>query len=214
MNVALRAVHDALASRGEAAAGWAALTAELTRRVRPGARVEREDLRASLRAVGCGGGATDWLLNLRALCVLDCEGEFDFGRAEQVALELAADSFAPLGTPPSWAPVVTVPDDLRALLRPPPLRQTAGVLLELVDRAPEEIHLAAPYVDPHAVECLSEPLLGAGRRAVTVAVLTSSGQGLHFDRLSRWWRDDPAVAGRLRVCEVRTHLSRSARTRS
>jgi phosphatidylserine/phosphatidylglycerophosphate/cardiolipin synthase-like enzyme len=123
------------------------------------------------------------------------------------ALELAADSFSALGTQPFPALVATLPSELRALLRPPPLRQTAGVLLDLIDRATKEIRLAVPFVDPDAVAFLADSLLGAARRSVDVTVITSLGQSVHFAELGRRWSVDHEACGRLRVAEVQTHLS-------
>lgn len=209
MNVALRAVHEALASKGEPLAGWHSLIGALVDRVGADRRLEAPELRPVLRSLGCGGTPGEWLANLRLLGVLGADGRLDAHRAESVAtaLELAADSFSTLGTAPSWAPVATLPTELRPLLRPPPLRHTAGVLLDLVDRATQQIRLAAPFVDPDAVDFLSDSLVGAGRRSVAVAVITSVGQGVHFAGLARRWNGDPDVRGPLRVSEVRTHLS-------
>lgn len=209
MNIALRAVHDALATKGEPAVGWLSLIGALANRVGADGRVEGPELRPVLRSLGCGGTTGEWLANLRLLGVLGADGRLDARRAESVAtaLDLAADSFSALGTTPFWAPVATLPNELRPLLRPPPLRHTAGVLLDLVDRATQEIRLAAPFVDPDAVDFLADSLIGAGRRSVTVAVVTSVGQSVHFVELAQRWDAEPDVRGRLRVAEVQTHLS-------
>lgn len=210
MNVALRAVHDALARLGhQPAATWTSLIAKLAERVGGSGRVDAAAMRPTLRAIGCGGTTADWLVNLELLGVVDRQGRLDAQRAESVAtaLELAADSFSELGTQPFWAPVATLPGELRPLLRPPPLRQTAGVLLDLIDHATQEIRLAAPFVDADAVGFLADALLGAARRSVDLAVITSLGQGVHFVELGRRWSADPNARGRLRVTEVQTHLS-------
>ena len=209
MNVALRAVHDALATQGEPSGRWQSLVAALTDRVGAAGRLDGPELRPVLRSHGCGGTAGEWLANLRLLGVVSADGRLDVRRAESVgtALELAADSFSTLRAAPFWAPVATLPNELRALLRPPPLRHTAGVLLGLIDRATQEILLAAPFVDPHAVTFLADSLIGAGRRSVTVTVITSLGQAVHFSELGRRWNADAEVRGRLRVSEVQTHLS-------
>lgn len=210
MNVALRAVHDALAPRGQQpATTWASLIAKLADEGGAGARIDAAALRTALSSVGCGGTTGEWLVNLELLGVVDRAGRLDVYRADLVAsaLELAADSFSPLGTQPFWAPVATLPSELRPLLRPPPLRQTAGVLLDLIDRATEKILLAAPFVDLHAVAFLADSLLSAARRSVDVAVITSLGQSTHFAEFGRCWSADPNARGRLRVTEVQTHLS-------
>lgn len=209
MNVALRAVHEALSTRGEPSTEWLSLIEQLTDRVEANDPIDAAALRPVVQSIGCGGTAGEWFANLRSLGVLRSDGRLDSRRAESVAtaLELAADSFSALGTARFWAPVATVPNELRPLLRPPPLRQTAGVLLDLVDRATHEIWLAAPFVDAHAVDFLAESLLGAGRRSVSVAIVTSPGQSAHFVRLAQRWNANAPVRGRLRVCEVQTHLS-------
>jgi phosphatidylserine/phosphatidylglycerophosphate/cardiolipin synthase-like enzyme len=160
-----------------------------------------------LRSVGCEGTAGEWLANLRLLKVIDADGQIDRDRASLVgaALELAADSFDPLGPASTWAPVATLPPELRAVLQPPPLRHTAGVLLDLIDRAAEDIRIAAPFADRHAVEFLTQPLIGASHRGVDVTVVTSLGHATLFADLADRWTPD--VRSRLRVSEVQTHLS-------
>ncbi len=209
MNVALRAVHDALTTKHDASAAWLLLIGALSDRIGAEGMVETAELRSVLRSVDCGGTAGEWMANLRLLGVLGTDGRLDAYRADSVAtaLELAGDSFSSLGTTTFWAPVATLPNDLQPLLRPPPLRHTAGVLLDLVDRATLEIRLAAPFVDRDAVDFLTDSMIGAGRRSVTVSVITSAGQGVHFAELARQWNSDPGVRSRFRVLEVQTHLS-------
>lgn len=209
MNVALRAVHDALANERNPAAAWLSLIGAMTDRIGEDGAVKDSELRSVLRAVGYSGTTGEWMANLRSLGVVGADGRLDVRRADSVAtaLELAADSFSALGIAPFWAPVATLPDELRPLLRPPPLRQTAGVLLDLIDRAQVEIRLAAPFVDRNAVDFLTESLIGAGCRSVAVAVITSAGQGVHFVGLAQRWTSEPDVRGRLRISEVQTHLS-------
>lgn len=209
MNIALRAVHDALQGQDEPAHRWAAFIGALSDRAGVQGLVETAGLRAALSATGCAGTAGEWIGNLRLLGVVDPDGRLDPARATAVgvALELAAESFLPLGPESSWSPVATLPPDLRALLHPPPLRQTAGVLLDLVDRATEDIRLAVPFVDPRAVEFLTEPLIGAGRRGVNVTIVTSSGHAARFAEMAHRWKADPDIAARLRVSEVQTDLS-------
>lgn len=207
MNVALRAVHEALRGGGDPAGRWRALVATVSSRAGHDGVVRVSELQAALRALGVGGTTGEWTANLRLLGVVDPAGRLDPARAESVgiALELAADSFDPFGTAPFWAPVATLPSELRALLHPPPVRQTAGVLLELVDRAREEVRLAAPFVDPHAVGFLTESLIAAGRRGVDVSVVTSVGQGARFTEMAERWRAEGRAG--LSVTEVQTDVS-------
>ncbi len=205
MNLALRAVHDALGQQGEPAERWRSLVAELADRAGSAGVLGGHEVQAALRSSGLGGTTGEWIANLRLLGVLSSGGALDEAHAEEVgtALDLAADSFDVVGTPPSWAPVVTLPSELRVLLNPPPIRQTAGVLLELVDSAQAQIRLAAPYVDPRAVRFLSESLIDAGGRGVAVSMVTSEGQAALFGDMAREW----VGRGGLRVTEVRTALS-------
>ena len=209
MNVALRAVHDALTTRCDPSDAWLLLIGALSDRVGADGMVDAWELRSVLRSVDCGGTAQEWMANLRRLGVIGGDGRLDACRADSVAtaLELVADSFSPLGPTTFWAPVATLPKELQPLLRPPPLRHTAGVLLDLVDRATIEIRLAAPFIDRAAVDFLTDSMIGAARRSVTVAVITSTGQGVHFVELVRRWNSESDVRGRLRVSEVQTHLS-------
>jgi phosphatidylserine/phosphatidylglycerophosphate/cardiolipin synthase-like enzyme len=209
VNVALRAVHDALSGQGEPAVLWSSLMAALCRQAGTDGVAGTSTLRPVLRSVGCEGTASEWLTNLRLLKVVDDDGQIDRERASLVgaALELVADSFAPLGPQSTWAPVATLPPELRVQLHPPPIRHTAGVLLDLVDRATREIHLTAPFADQHAVEFLTQPLIAAGRRGVEISIVTSSGHANLFADAARQWNADPEIRSALRLSEVQTHLS-------
>ena len=161
----------------------------------------------TLRSIGVSGPTGEWLTHLRSLGVLDAAGCPDLQKADSVgmALELIGDLFAPLRPIPSWAPVATLPSELRAVLRPPAVRETAGVLLELIDGATTTLTLATPFVDSGGISFLSEALVGAGRRGVVANVITSPGQASMFADLARQWSSK--ANSRLRVIEVRTDLS-------
>jgi hypothetical protein len=207
VNVALRALHEELGGHGDAADRWRSLLVALSHRAGTDGVIKGGELKVTLGALGVGGTTGEWMANLHLLGVVDRVGRLDPTRAAAVgtALELAADSFDPVGTASCWAPVATLPSQLRDLLRPPSMRQTAGVLLELIDGSREEVQLAAPFVDPHAVGFLMGSLVAAGRRGVDVTVMTSAGQGSWFGELTTRWRVDPHA--RLRIVEVRTDLS-------
>jgi phosphatidylserine/phosphatidylglycerophosphate/cardiolipin synthase-like enzyme len=207
VNIALRAVHEELGAHGDAAVRWHALVVALSHRAGDEGVVRVAELKSVLGATGVGGTTGEWMANLRLLRVVDPGGRLDPVRAEAVgtALELAADSFDPLGTAPFWAPVATLPLQLRELLHPPPLRQTAGVLLELIDASREEVRLAAPFVDPLAVGFVAGSLVAAGRRGVDVTVVTSIEQGSRFSAMAAGWGVDPRAG--LRIVEVQTDLS-------
>lgn len=207
MNVALRAVHEALASSGHVPSAWRQLVREFCACADVDGRIGPQQIAAALRSKGIAGSGGEWITQLRLLGFLDESGYPDLDRADAVgtALELVGDSFAPLGPPSFWAPVATLPNELRALLHPPPLRETAGVLLELIDGAATALKLATPFVDRGAISFLSAALVGAGRRGVAIDIITSTGQGPMFSDLTRQWSSE--AAGRLRVTEVATHIS-------
>lgn len=206
MNVALRAVYDSLRGGEDPVARWRSLVTTLTARVGGDGVLRREQLRAGLRSMGLGGAWSGWVANLRQLGVVTLEGRLDVGRANAVAtaLELAGDSFEVVGPPSDWAPVATLPPEVRALLHPPPLRQTAGVFLELIDGARHRLRLAMPFIDLSGVEFLTGSLSAAGGRGVAVSVVTSAGNGDQFTGLGDMW---PEGQGPLAVTEVRTELS-------
>jgi hypothetical protein len=207
MNVALRAVHDALIPAGNPEARWHMFASALEEGANPAGAVDARDIEGALRIVGLRGNAAEWMHNLRQLGVLDPAGRVDSRRADIVgdALCLVADSFSTFPPAHSWALVATLPPHLQGRLHPPPIRQTAGVLLELMDAAHAEIIVAAPFVDVHAVDFLSASIVTAGRRGVTVRVVTSSGQAMPFVELLKRWPPHPL--GSLLVTEVLTDLS-------
>ncbi|MGH9090803.1 MAG: phospholipase D-like domain-containing protein [Acidimicrobiales bacterium] len=136
-------------------------------------------VRTCLAASGLSASPAEWLRHLRTLAVVDSAGRLDRRRAAEVgtALDLVGDSFDLAPPRATWAPVATLPPEIRLLMRPPPVRQTAGVLLGLIDRSTECITLAAPFVDSAAVHHLRGSLVAAMRRGVRVKVLTSIGRG-------------------------------------
>jgi len=208
MNVALRAVHDALRTTGHPDRRWHALVEALRECAGVTGVVGAQQLTGALRVAGFReGSSTEWISNLRLLGVIDPADHVDAGRADNVesALGMVADSFDLVQTAESWWPVATLPPQLHAMLHPPPMRQTAGVLLELMDAAHAEIIIATPFVDDRAVDFLSESLVAAGRRGVAVRVVTSSGQAMPFVEVAKTWPSD--APGTLRVTEIVTDLS-------
>ncbi len=208
MNVALRAVHDALRTTGHPDRRWHALVEALRECAGVTGVVGPQQLAGALRVAGIrGGSSAEWISNLRLLGVISPADHVDAGRADIVesALGMVADSFDPVQTAESWWPVATLPPQLHAMLHPPPMRQTAGVLLELMDAAHSEIIIATPFVDDRAVDFLSESLVAAGRRGVAVRVVTSSGQAIPFVAVAKTWPSD--APGTLRVTEIVTDLS-------
>lgn len=206
MNVALRELHERLGGSGDPAVVWRELVPHLVSSLRDGKLVagdaQRVLAQAELRI-----GAGDWIAMLGDLGVVDRIGRFDEGAARDVgvALALVQDSFAVLGTVSTWTPVATVPPPLRPAIRAPVLRQTGGVLLELLEGARVSVRMAAPYVDGDAVRFLEDALLGCAARRVEVTVLTSLGSSAPFRGLLAHWPRPPS--GRLVVVELETALS-------
>lgn len=203
MNVALRTLHRRLAAAGEPAAVWTRLRAQIeeggTGPVDAG-RVAR-----LAAAIGARGAVPDWRRDLKLLGVVGGDGcwEEDLAAAVGTALELVGDSFDVAAPYATWAPVATLPRPLHHILRPPAMRQTAGVLLELVDAAVEDVLLASPFVDQPAVRALTESVTQARRRGVDVLVVTSPGRGAEFAQLAGLGTE----RGSLRVVGVRTEVS-------
>ena len=206
MNVALRAVHDRLGTRDARSDRWTSLASHL--RARCGdAPVDTTAVASCLDASGIAAPAAEWRRHLCTLGVVDTTGRFDGRRADDVAvaLDLVGDSFEIAPPRSAWAPVATLPEAIRAVMHPPPLRQTAGVLLGLVDRATDRVLLAAPYVDATAMRHLHGSVAAAMRRGASIDVLTSVGHGAELSPLV-----DDAVRNpgrRLTVTELHTDIS-------
>ena len=207
MNVSLRAIHDALHVSGDASTTWRRFAAEVERRTSGGAPIRPHDLETVVRELVVLGSATEWLHNLRTLGVIGTGDSWSSARAEDVAtaLDLVADSFASVGATVAWAPVATLPIEIREHLRPPVVRQTAGALLELIDGSSEEVLLATPFLDTPAIGTLADSLVAARRRGVDLAVVTSVGRGGVIAGLASLQRE--GNPGHLRVTEVRTDVS-------
>jgi len=206
VNVGLRTLHERLAGTGDPVAVWRRFISAAERCRTPAGRVASgfHDISAPL---GLRGGDGEWFRDLRQLGVVHVDGTWDGERARAVgvALELVGDSFDIVGPTATWAPVATLPREVARTLRLPALRQTAGVLLELIDGAVEEVVLAAPYVDAPGVETLHAALSAARMRGVDLTVITSLGRGVVFASLASLAA--PAGRGGLRVAEVRTDVS-------
>jgi hypothetical protein len=207
VNVSLRAVHDALHGAADAPATWRRFAPVLERRNVANTPIWPSDLATVIRELAVQGSATEWLHNLRTLGVIVDGDSWSSARADDVAtaLDLVADSFDTMGPTVAWAPVATLPIAIRERLHPPVVRQTAGVLLELIDGSTEEVLLATPFVDAPAIGTLADSFVAALRRGIDVAVVTSIGRGEVIAALPSLQREDNA--GHLRISEVRTDMS-------
>jgi phosphatidylserine/phosphatidylglycerophosphate/cardiolipin synthase-like enzyme len=207
MNVALRAIHEGLGSHGDRSERWALFVSHLIGRCGSDPVLDVDTVKPCLVSSGLTVSATEWLRHLHALAVVDGSGRVNRQRATDVgtALDLVGDSFDIPAPRANWAPVATLPTEIRFLMRPQPLRQTAGVLLGLIDRSVESLMLAAPFIDSPAVAFLRESIAASLRRGVRVHVLTSSGRGRELNHLIH----DACRSrnGRLVVTEVHTEMS-------
>jgi hypothetical protein len=209
VNVALRAIYEGLVRAGDPVRRWDLFVGAVAAEASSNPFVGVDTVRAGLRSSGisASASASEWLGNLHTLGVIDGEGALDASRASDVgrALSLVGDSFAVPISSPTWAPVATLPSEVRTLLRPPPFRQTAGVMLGLIDRSVASLTLAAPFVDGYAVDFLRDSVATAMRRGVKVDVLTSGGRGVEMRPLV----DDALRDSRCRltVTELETVIS-------
>ena len=203
MNTALRAVHEALAGSGDPADSWSRVVDAMAQH----RRLDPAGFAAALQIVGVKISPGEWTAHLRQLGVVTVNDRLDRRAAADVAvaLRLVGDSFVDIGPRRSWRPVATLPPELRPLLRPPALPQTAGVLLQLLEHTTARIVLAAPFVDDAAIEFLSPTLLDVGRKGADVHIVTSPGSTAAFSAFIDRWRD--RAVGPLRLVEVATALS-------
>jgi hypothetical protein len=207
VNVALRVIHDGLRTCADRPEGWGEFVSRVEERSRGDRVVDVDVVKTCLGASGLSASPAEWLRHLRTLAVVDTSGRLDRRRASDVgiALDLVGDSFDLAPPRSTWAPVATLPAEVLSLVRPPPMRQTAGVLLALIDRSTECVTLAAPFVDSAAVHHLHGSLMAAVRRGVAVHVLTSVGRGAEWAPLV----DDALGTPRcnLAVTELHTEIS-------
>ena len=108
-----------------------------------------------------------------------------------IALRLVGDSLEPRTASERWALVATVPPDVAIR---PPMRHTAGVIVEQIERARRSLMLAAPFVDASALRFLGPPLLAAAGRGVQVRILTSADSAPTAAELGNAGRSAPSAS--------------------
>lgn len=100
-----------------------------------------------------------------------------------------------------WTPVATIPDFRTLTQVAARIRQTAGTVFSLIERASTELWIVTPFLDPASVQFLTAPLASALGRGVVVRILTSEVNrhlamelldGLHSEegQLRLWFADD------------------------
>jgi phosphatidylserine/phosphatidylglycerophosphate/cardiolipin synthase-like enzyme len=201
VNTALRALHDLLCGENKEQA-WRSV-------VKIGYRIEAErgrldDVATSrwITASGLDVSVTQWRTCLQMLGVIDVAGCLDPTATADVgtALRLVADSFTPIPVPPNWELVATVPPTLGRSLRPV-LRRTAAVLLERFEQARKRVILAAPFMDAKGVGFLSDAVVDAGRRGITIQIITTDSSADALNPLRCRWKD---ATGSLHLSLLRT----------
>lgn len=210
VDLALRAVYEALASLDRPATAWRRLAASLMLHTGADGLIARSRLEEIVRSMRPGMATAQLLAAAERLGVLAGRGDriaYSPAAAEDVAraLELAGSSLSGGSRPSSWTPVGTIPELLRRNVVVPELRQTAGVLLEIIDHARRELWLTAPFVERGGIAFLKEALLGALERGVLVRFVVRRGT-LEGGGLSEFMQLIGAVDG-LRVIEVATPAS-------
>jgi phospholipase D-like protein len=178
--VALKAIYEAVGHDQQPSDAWRRCAARLMLACGPDGSVARTDVDAALGGIRQGLSVGPLLTAARQLNVLEGDGPrlaFYPLAAEEVAraLDLVGDALAGGAPPIFWIPVGTVPEALRRRVVVPNLRQTAGVLLDIIDRAGRTIWLTAPFIERAGMEFLTEALLGALERGVRVSLVSRTG---------------------------------------
>lgn len=187
MNTALRALHDVLATP-RPADRWAQVLGNGAE-VAAGEPMDDGKLEEWMRRAGVREPVGQWRACLTLLGVLTEDRRLDEAAARDVAtaLRLVGDSFEPRPVPGRWALVATVPPDVGFR---PPMRRTAGVIVDQIERARRSLFLAAPFVDASALRFLAPPLLAAAERGVQVRMLTSADCAPAVRELGGRWPSD------------------------
>jgi hypothetical protein len=164
--VALGAVFEAVAPAGRPADVWRWFAATLTLSAGGDGLIAREEVERAARTLRPGLAVSQLVAAAEDLGVLAGEGarvEFSAAAAGDVAraLELAGASLTPEPVSSSWIPVGTIPEVLRQRVVVPGLRQTAGVLLDIIDHAHERLWMTAPFVERAGMG--SPPMRSSGR---------------------------------------------------
>lgn len=179
----------------------------------PDGLVDRSEVDAALGSIRQGVSTSHLLTAARQLDVLRGEGPklaYSPLAAEEAAraLDLVGDVLAGDPPPTRWVAVGTVPEALRRRVVVPNLRQTAGVLLDIIDHAARHVWLTAPFVERAGMHFLTESLLGALSRGAHVSLVSRPGtieSGSVADLIGA--AEAQNCARRLSIHEVSTQVS-------
>jgi PLD-like domain len=175
--LALAAVNEAVAPAGRPADVWRRFAATLTLAAGDDGLIAHEDLEHAARGLRPGLAWGELVAAAEDLGVIvPGAGRIGYSpaAAEEVAraLDLAGSSLSTVPSPSSWAPVGTVPEQLRRRVVVPGLLQTAGVLLDIIDHAHTHLWMTAPFIERTGMDFLAEAIVGAVARGVRVVVIT------------------------------------------
>ncbi|MGO9196765.1 MAG: phospholipase D-like domain-containing protein [Acidimicrobiales bacterium] len=205
-------MSEAVARAGRPADAWRRFAASLTLAVGDDGLLAHDDLEQAVKGLRPGLAAGQLLAAAEDLGVI-ARGAVRVGyspaAAEDVAraLDLAGSSLTPGPQPASWTPVGTVPEQLRRRVVIPGLRQTAGVLLDIIDHARERLWMTAPFIERTGINFLADAIVGAVARDVAVVVITSPNMTAHGAMSTLLVRAEAERFAGLTVIEVETETS-------
>jgi hypothetical protein len=173
MTAALRSLFESLSRAGDPAVVFVRLATDLRDSAAARGAIDGASLDHALVAISCRSSSHQLLIDLHQLGVVDDHGRLDPERAEAVrmALELVGQSFGFARPADVWHPVATIPERYWHRSGLPAVRQTAGIVLEIIESASQTVRIAVPYVDDPAVGWLRDPLTRCRERGVRACQL-------------------------------------------
>ncbi len=174
--------------------------------VASGQAMDDTKLKEWLRLSGLREPVGQWRACLTLLGVLTADHRLDevVGQDVATALRFVGDSFKPRPVQGRWALVATVPPDVAIR---PPMRRTAGVIIDQIERARRSLLLAAPFADASALRFLEQSLLAAAGRGVQIRILTSADSTPAVQELGERWPTDGATRPLLVITALTTGMS-------
>lgn len=197
---------------GRPAQAWRHFATALTLAAGDDGLIARRDVEQAARALRPGLAVGQFLAAAEDLGVITASGPrvgYSAAAAEDVAraLGLAGTSLGRAEPTASWAPVGTVPERLRRRVVVPGLRQTAGILLDIIDQARERLWMTAPFVERTGIEFLGDAIVGAIARGVAAVLITKPDTLGHGAISSLITSVEDARFTGLTVIEVETETS-------
>lgn len=211
-DVALSAIFEAVAPLGRPAHAWRRFAATLTLAVGDDGLLARREVERAARSLRPGLAVAQFLAAAEDLGVIIAGGVrvgYSAAAAEDVAraLALAGRSLGRAEPLATWAPVGTVPERLRRRVVVPGLRQTAGILLDIIDHAREELWMTAPFIERTGIAFLRDAIVGALARGTRVMLITRPDPVGHQAIAPLMTRVECEGLSGLTVIEVETEAS-------